>query len=206
MVEATLAKLVVVGPVRVHPKDICEELGVSKALVNYHFGGRDGLLAEAIVLGYQRYVDTLWEAAESAGPDPVERLLAWVDRQIVWTCENAGLAVALNFPRFSFDLPADIDEVTRKELTVAGGRNFANLQRLVGEARRALGDSGDDGIGTADRSVADALDAALIGWLTLGLAVWKAGEHLPTKELGESPLVDSARQHVREQILAMLRR
>jgi AcrR family transcriptional regulator len=201
-----------VGPVRVHPKDICEELGVSKALVNYHFGGRDGLLAEAIVLGYQRYVDTLWDAAERAGSDPVERLLAWVDRQIVWTCENAGLAVALNFPRFSFELPADIAEVATKELTVAGGRNFANLQRLVADARRSLatdspasaaeGATGHD----ADQQVTVALDAALIGWLTLGLAVWQAGEHLPTKELGESPLVDSARRHAREQILEMLRR
>ena len=201
MVEAALVRLVELGPAKVHPKDICEELGVSKALVNYHFGGRDGLLAEAMVLGYQRYVDTLWAAAEAAGTDPVARLLAWVDRQIDWTRANAGLAMALNFPKYASELEDAVAEVTTKELNVAGTRNFANLQRLVAAARREL----RPGVGDTDEQVQVALDSALVGWLTLGVSVWTAGQHLPTQELGASPLVDTARQHVRDRILEMLR-
>ena len=42
---------------------------MSKALVNYHFGGREGLIAEAMVVGYEGYVALLMQAAEAAGPE-----------------------------------------------------------------------------------------------------------------------------------------
>jgi TetR/AcrR family transcriptional repressor of bet genes len=77
LIDATLAEIRLHGPINVHPSEICEDLGLSKALVNYHFGGRDGLVAEAMEHGYSLYVDGLQEAAEAAGGDPVERLFAW---------------------------------------------------------------------------------------------------------------------------------
>ena len=66
LVEATLDSLGELGPSGVHPADICEELGLSKALVNYHFGSRDGLVAEAMALGYERCVDLLVHAVGAA--------------------------------------------------------------------------------------------------------------------------------------------
>lgn len=202
ILEVALTHLAARGPANVHPKDICEELGVSKALVNYHFGGRDGLITEAMVIGYERYVDSLWAAAEAAGDTPIDRLLAWIDAQVEWTSANAGLAAALNFPSVASGVPLNMDEAALERITVAGRRQFDNLQRLVGEVRRTAHSDG----GTDHGSQQTTLDSAVIGWMTLGLSVWLAGNHLPTQRLEERSAIGIAREHVHAEVRAILSR
>lgn len=203
LLECTLTHLAAKGPANVQPKDVCAELGLSKALVNYHFGGRDALITEAMVLGYERYVETLWEAAESAGSDPLDRLMAWVDAQVEWTSANAGLAAALNFPFFASGLPVDLDGSAVERLTAAGARNFSNLQQLVSVAKDAVSKKKRRGRPDA---VEVGLDSAIIGWMTLGLSVWKAGNHLPTQGLNSGTALTVARNHMRAEIRAMIER
>ena len=190
------------GAANVHPKEICEELGLSKALVNYHFGGRDGLITEAMVIGYERYVDHLWDIAEASGSDPVNRLLAWVDGQVEWTTAHAGLAAALNFPFVGSGIPLSLDESAVERITAAGERNFGNLQRLVAAARAAAHPTNE---ATPDpRQVG--LDSAVIGWMTLGLSVWRAGHHLPTQRLGARSDLGVAREHVHAEVRSIIER
>lgn len=202
LVETTLTHLSRLGPAHVHPKDICEELGLSKALVNYHFGGRDALIAEAMLVGYERYVDELWSAASSAGPDPVERLFAWLDRQVEWTSENAGLAAALNFPDVAAgERLSEVDWVSER-IREAGERNFTNLQTLVGSAMVHL----RSGTAAAAPTRAEiGLNAAVVGWVVFGMSIWRAGRHLPTSELESGAYFDAARKHVRTKVLDILR-
>ncbi|MFM8412782.1 MAG: TetR/AcrR family transcriptional regulator, partial [Alphaproteobacteria bacterium] len=208
ILKAALDDLSELGPAGVHPQEICERCGLSKALVNYHFGGRDGLIAEAMALGYERYVDELEAAANAAGRDPFERLVASIDRQVAWTARNPGLAAALNFPRHVASQPAELPEEVFARLNAAGDRNFSNLQRLVADARSSLGPR------SARNEPVDAmrigLDSALVGWMTLGLSVWVAGRHLPTQTLGQgsarSKGLPIARQHMRELLRSMLSR
>ena len=49
ILEATGREIATKGPRGVVLSEICQRLDVSPALVNYHFGGRDGLLAEAVL-------------------------------------------------------------------------------------------------------------------------------------------------------------
>ena len=202
LVEKALEHLARSGPANVHPKEICEELGLSKALVNYHFGGRDGLITEAMVVGYERYVAELWDAAERAGTDSVERLFAWVERQIDWTAKHPGLAAALNFPETASGMPLEHAEGAMVRLSEAGERNFANLQQLTAGAIRATRRI------PASRKLPQGeagLQSALIGWLTLGLSVWNAGRHLPTQRLAARKFLGLAKKHMREQILVLLK-
>jgi AcrR family transcriptional regulator len=203
LVEAALAQLCVDGPGGVRSHEICRSLHLSKALVNYHFGSRDGLIAEAMAVGYERYVDTLGAAAEAAGPDPLDRLMAWMNAQVDWTVANAGLAAALNFSAFyARGAVAESDAVTR--MHEAGVRNFANLQRLVAAAGASVR---ADGAVPADEiadDVAVALDAAVIGWATLGFSVWLAGNHLPTQDLAVQSHIPLAREHLRRVVVDML--
>jgi AcrR family transcriptional regulator len=204
-VEAALAQLRTSGPSGVRPHELCRDLHLSKALVNYHFGSRDGLVAEAMALGYERYVDTLWNAAEAAGPEPLDRLMAWINEQIDWTVTNAGLAAALNFSTFyaptisARGAAAESEPVAR--MHDAGVRNFANLQRLV----KAAGATVRADATPAPDALAVGLDAAVIGWATLGFSVWLAGNHLPTQDLALQSHIPLGREHLRKVVVDMLR-
>ena len=232
ILEAAVDRLASAGPTGVHPQDLCEELGLSKALVNYHFGNRDGLIAEAMVVGYERYVDHLAESAAAAGPDPLDRLVAWVEAQIHWTAANTGLAAALNFPHHAAGVPDPMDPALAQRLHDAGARNLGVLIGLVGEVRAQLrpgragvvpGGSRPEAVIEAavdatrqsaeagrtpneDELAASAMDAAIIGWTTLGMSVWVSGEHLPTRQLQVREFLPTAQQHFRDLIVAMLSR
>lgn len=203
IVETALAHMGRLGPAHVHPKEICEELGLSKALVNYHFGGRDALIAEAMMVGYERYVDELWFAAESAGVDPVERLIAWVDRLADWTVAHPGLAAALNFPVVAAGAPTGIDESAALRINAAVARNLANLQSLVAEAKRAARGN-RDAPPPDDREIG--LDSAVIGWMAVGHSVREAGNYLSTQHPDRPEGVSAAREHLRNEIVAVLDR
>ena len=200
LIEGALAQLATLGPVRVHPNEICAALGLSKALVNYHFGNREGLVLEAMALGYERYVDHL-AAASEAGPSAVDRLFAWIDAQVDWTSANPGLAAVLDFPTvFSGGDAPNVAGVDAR-LAAAGRRNFDNLQRLVGAARTELRP------GEAPLAATEVgLDGAVVGWLTLGLSVWKAGQHRPTQGLGSAERLPVARAHLRALVVQLLSR
>lgn len=200
ILETAVSQLAQVGAAGVHPQDICEQLGLSKALVNYHFGNRDGLIAEAIVVGWERYIAHLTASAYEAGPDPVQRLLAWVRGMVSWSRENPGLAAAVNFPHMGTGIPEPIDPALAQRLNCAGARGLETLTTLVAEARRSLAPEGEDDPGS------DKLDAALISWVTLGMSVWAAGEHLPTRQLQVAEFLPAAQDHLDGVIVSLLSR
>ena len=203
LVEAVLAELSVKGPANIYPNDISLSLGLSKSLVNFHFGGRDGLVAEAMALGYERYVDHVWAAAQAAGPDPVARLLAWIDAQYDWTIANAGLAAALNFPLEAAALDGQQKPELAARMAATGSRSLDNTRRLVHDARVVLRRKGRS---TAPDPVEVGLDAGLIGWWTLGMSVFVAGRHLPTRHAFERQYTEIARQRMKDAVLELLRR
>lgn len=202
LIETTIRHLASQGPSGVQPQEVCRELGLSKALVNYHFGGRDGLILEAMATAYERYVEELMAAAGAAGRDPVERLMAWIDRQVDWTAANPGLAAALDFPAVAIALPQSTDPVQQR-LAAAGSRNFGNLQQLVRAAKAHL--RGVDDAGELDAADVG-FSAAVVGWLALGMSVWVGGKHLPTREANIRQFLPLARTHVRSVLVEMLSR
>ncbi len=196
LIEAALVQLAAVGPTRVHPNELCRDLGLSKALVNYHFGNREGLILEAMALGYERYVDTLMAAADAAGPKALDRLYAWMEAQVEWTAANQGLAAALNFPDVLGGPPTPEGEPARARMSAAGGRNLSNLHRLVVAARQEVTgrEPGPEETGS---------DSGVVGWLTFGMSVWLAG-HLPSRALDVDELVQGARARARDLVALFL--
>ena len=202
LVSTAVEHLSKYGPAGLQPQEICRELGISKALVNYHFGTREGLIAEAMTLAYEQYVETLMVAADAAGPDPLDRLFAWIDRQIEWTNEHSGLAAALDFPDAALGR-GTLDPDLEERLGTAGSRNFANLQLLVLDARKQL--KADDPAWSPDVTEVG-LTSAVIGWMTLGISVWSGGNHLPTREARMRAMLPLAREHMRTLLIEMLSR
>lgn len=200
LVEAAIRSIAIDGASRTHPKDLAETLGLSKSLVNFHFGGRDGLIAEAIATSYERYVDLMWAAAESAGSDPIARLFAWIDEQLDWTAANPGIAAALNFPGEASGMQGRFDPATRERMQIAGARNFDNLESLVRAARQRFRDPSAPEID----AITQTYDAAIIGWLTLGAAVWNSGRHVPTNTSATVAHFEPARARMKDLVLVAL--
>lgn len=200
LLESAVDHLAKEGPARFKPHEVCNELGISKALVNYHFGNRDGLIAEAMVRAYERYVDVLAEAIASAGDDPLEQITSWIDRQIEWTSDNPGIAIALNFPYEATDEPLALSPEHVARLKASGARNQQQLYDCVLElARRERDDDADPS------ELALIVNASLIGWMTLGISVWQAGRHVPTSDYGDPSLAGAVRDRIRRLILAGVR-
>lgn len=73
ILDATLQQVDRLGLAATRVTDVAHALGVSSALVFYHFGTKDTLLAEAFALAVQRDLDRL-DAVVARGTDPVDRL------------------------------------------------------------------------------------------------------------------------------------
>jgi AcrR family transcriptional regulator len=73
LLTATLEQVERLGLAATRVSDVAQALGVSPALVFYHFGTKDVLLAEAFAFAVQRDLDRL-DAAVARGTDPVDRL------------------------------------------------------------------------------------------------------------------------------------
>jgi hypothetical protein len=68
-----------VGPSTFNAIAVCDVLEVSYSLVNFHFGSRDELLAEAAAIVYQRHITGLWKLIKGAKKTPEDRLRAWME-------------------------------------------------------------------------------------------------------------------------------
>lgn len=202
LVASAIDHLAKYGPAGVQPQEICKELGISKALVNYHFGTREGLIAEAMVAAYEQSVEIINSAAQAAAPnDPVERLFAWIDADIEWARDHQGLAAALDFPEAAIGR-STLDDDLEERLGEANRRNFELLTTLVRDARVAL--KNDPSWQPDEEQIA--LDAGVIGWLALGVSVWVGGSNLPARQTRVRQFMPLARDHMRTLLLEMLSR
>ena len=93
LVSTTIGHLAKFGPVGTQPQDVCAELGISKALVNYHFGGREGLIAEALTVAYEARSKEMAEVAWSVqmGASATAALESMIESHVRWGGEHPGL-------------------------------------------------------------------------------------------------------------------
>lgn len=192
-----------VGPMSFNTKYTCEALEIAPSLINHHFGGRDELLAEATLLCYGNYVEILWNAVISGPQDPKSRLRTWIETSIEWSGRMSGWGPILNYPTSSMEITRIIDEKYRDEMTKWSELNLARLSVLIGDVKRNRISNTELKRGSIPRAkmIMDPRIVALtssIGWSTLGIAVWKAGRHLPSGSIKEIGLLE--RQMVKSHV------
>lgn len=181
-------------PETVRVKDICDRLGLSASLVSYYFGDRDQLVAEAIVSSYEDYVAELREKAMATEGEPIDRLFKWIECKILWTEANPGIAASLNFPAIAGTNAFINSQELSDRFTTAADANHQLVKSLIKAARKYP---------TAN-DFEDALDAAVVGWLTLGMAIWLSGNHMPTRKMGLRQYLDEGFVHLKRQIQTLL--
>jgi len=190
LIYLTMREVAIVGPASFNTGGVCDTLGISYPMVNYYFGNRDGLIAEAAHITYVRYVDKLWAAVEAAPRTPVDRLRAYLRAHLRLNIEIRGWGAVLNYPIFSSTIAQILDERFGEEHRRHFELNMARLARLVidmwDEDVTDFPYHIDDFPRAELLANAAAMDAtATLSWGTLGVAVWRSGRHTPSRGIAE---------------------
>ena len=166
------------GQFKVTP--IAKRLGYSEAMVNHHFGSRDGLLSECAETVHSDYSAKLVEATESAPRDPRSRLQAHIRARFSEGQKLGGWSQVLNYPYHSFESPVIAMARVGASFSDSFYRNLLYITQLVVDYRE-----GTVNHTTIDpknfpavvlKNDADALAHAItIGMATAGGVMWLAG-------------------------------
>lgn len=97
LLDAVGADLAVRGPRGVVLAEICEALELAPAIVNYHFGSRDRLLAEAVVHEYAKLVDTMNTSTLTITSSAEDQFRERFAIRFRWTTDHAGIDSMLNY-------------------------------------------------------------------------------------------------------------
>ncbi len=190
LIALTMREVALVGPASFNTATVCDTLGISYPMVNYYFGNRDGLMAEAAHATYVRYIDKLWRSVGAAPRDPEERLRAYLRAHRRLNVEIRGWGAVLNYPIFS----ATISSLLEERFGVDQRRHFelnaARLARLILDLWEGRVSDVHYTVDDYERAEllgqTDLLEAvAAVSWATLGVAVWNAGRHSPSRGVPE---------------------
>ena len=178
------------GPTSFNVSSVCDRLGITYPMVNHYFGGRDALIAEAAHMMYLRYVDNLWAAVQRAPRNPKDRLAAWILAEIKETEEMGGWGAVLNYPLAAKDVSYIVRKSFGDVMNQGFELNLARLSSLIKDVRRGEVSNPSWTMGTIPRMelFMDPELRALVptvSWAALGVSVWVAGQHLPSRSIPE---------------------
>ena len=169
-----------VGPSSFNALTLCDVLGVSYSLLNFHFGSRDELVAEALVIVYGDLVRDIWRTVTTAPKNPRDRLRAFVEGTTQAFTDVGGWGVLITYPLASREVTELVRSRYGQEMVDLAELNLARLLQLVSDVQKdtvadvsfELGELPSDHFVTDPALVALTLSVALS---ISGLAVWRGG-------------------------------
>lgn len=159
---------------------VARQLGYSVAMVNHHFGSRDGLIAEGAATVHSNYSEKIVESTERAPDNPRDRLEASIRARVELGRAMGGWAQVLNFPFHSFESRQIAMERAGRSFEDSFYRNLSYLTRLVFDYQTGVVSNETIDTRNFPESVArqhkDALyHAVMIGTATAGAVMWLTG-------------------------------
>jgi AcrR family transcriptional regulator len=174
---------------------LCQELHIARSLINHHFGSHVGLIAEAAVVSYERYVLHLRDQA-SVGDTPASRLEAWMSAQHEWFVSNRGTAALLQLPHPTY--ATVISERFSERMKTSFRFSMTVLATLVRDVQdNTISDLGFDPATAPftdllSQSMETLMRTASVGMSALGASVWAAGHTMPSRDIDEGYLQDAS--------------
>ena len=176
------------GPEDFSTNTLSRDLKIAAGTINYHFGSREGLLAEASVLGYRRYVERIWEMVEHDNKSAEKRLRIWLEESIAIQYEMHGWGPIFNFPASTRAVTEIVNKKFTTELEAWSELNMARLLFLIEDVQKNKVRACPYTLGKVPKTkillnTKLMILGASVGWSNLGVAIWNAGRHLPSKQL-----------------------
>ncbi len=188
MIMLAIEEIIEVGPADFNAMRVCDRLDIKHPMVNYHFGNRDGLLAEATWWAYQEWSKNVRESIQKAPANAEKRLRAFVTEEAKWAERMSGMYLLLQHPLASFDSQMLVKERYQAQMEAIFDYHLALLAVIILDLRSGKVSSVDFDENTIPRASlmlhpTAIITAGHIAWMTHGLASWSTGHHVSTKEL-----------------------
>ncbi|MEN9804417.1 MAG: hypothetical protein RIS41_1264 [Actinomycetota bacterium] len=172
------------GPGAVMVGEICKEHGISPSLVNYHFGSRERLLAEAVVREHEKLVNEMNHITFTTLSSPEEQLRARIMHRVAWTTQHPGIDSMVNYSHIIDPVGEVLQGVLAERVAACTISDMAGLHTSVyGMLIDQALDRPPAELGYED--VFELVDiTAYLALGCLGLATWMSGHHPASRALG----------------------
>lgn len=189
LVALTIEAMVKSGPSTFNAKDVCDRIDAKYGLVNYYFGNKEMLVAEASATTYKKHIFEVRDIINSAPKNPEKRLRSFIDMDIAWHRRMNSWAVLVSYPLIS-QASRDLIEVNfGNDLKEHFEFLVAMVARMVRDIRTNKVTEIDFEPGALPRHElamhpAVVLDAISILYSAHGLNIWIAGTQIGSSKLG----------------------
>ena len=135
LVILSAVEMAKVGTLEFNAKNPCEAIGAQSSMVNYYFGGREGLMAEAAIFVYQDWIQSVQNCLSTKESDPVGQIKKIIESDLDFAHRWGHMAVFASYPNSSPKLREIYHE--RFETIAQEGLEFylAVLATLLSDAR-----------------------------------------------------------------------
>lgn len=176
------------GTLDFNSKNPCALIGAKSSIVNYYFGGREGLMAEAAVFVHDQWIEGVRHVLSTRPSDPRRQILKIIESDLAFAERWGEMAVFASYPNSSPVLRQLYTDKFAQRAQDAMEFYLAVLTILISDGRAGRKSLIDFEIGNLPKfkvatHTSSLLAATSLSWSIHGLTVWAAGQHVPSRNI-----------------------
>lgn len=188
LIALTIEEMATRGPGGFSVNSVCDRIDAKHALVNYYFGNKEMLIAEASAVSYKKSVNDAHNRILMAPKDPEKRLRAHIDGELAWYRQMKSWALLVNYPIASDLSRKLIEENFGAELRKYFEFYLSLVGTMILDIRRGTTSEFDFDVTNYPREFllkhpAIVLDGISMIWSAHGLHIWSAGQQVGSATL-----------------------
>jgi hypothetical protein len=179
-----------VGILEFNSKNPCNVIDAKTSIVNYYFGGREGLLAESAAFVHDEWLKAIQSVIKPVPQDPIKQLKKIINVQLTFAAQWKEMGVFASYPNSSPLIRKLYFERFGKHTKEIIEYYLAVLTLLIADAKEGRRTTIDFQVGTVPKQKAKLLYKSLLAatsfsWSVHGLFVWTAGQHAPSHQISD---------------------
>lgn len=189
IILTSIDQMIETGPVDFNSGTVCDQLNLKHPMINYYFGSRDGLIAEASIWAYRGWSHKVMTATRNAPKNAEKRLRVYLEASLDWAENMRAVTVLSQYPVLSQAVKSLIDDGYSVELQKDFEYHLVFLATLIMDMRTGKNSDLDFDKTNYPKNKymltqpRELLDAASIAWASHGVMMWRSGSHIPTNNL-----------------------
>ena len=178
------------GPSDFNARVVCERLEVKQSMIPYHFGSRDGLIAEATIWAYRDWSHHALDVLSRTKGRGEKRLRAYIKAEIDWAAKMGPVTLLTQYPLLSEPVREQLEQKYGAEMRRKLEYHLVVLTYLIVDIRRGTNtpldfdESDYPGPEIMLKHPAEFLAATSVSWSSHGVGMWSSGSHLPSNTFG----------------------